>query len=83
MELPSKVTVPLETLLSIDPTYAPYANSLSRLMYLRNLFMSVTIRYIKIPGLEFQKSAVTSVSISEERLHATHHFVKLLSLFDP
>ena len=49
-------------------------------LYLRTMFSPVTIRYSRNPGLEFLRSAASSVSISEERrLNATHHFVKLRS----
>ena len=38
----------------------------------------VTISHSRNPGLEFLRSATSSVSISEERrLNATNHFVKL------
>ena len=58
-------------------------------MYLNILGMNVTI-FLKsvilgtisnndIPGLEFQRSRASSVSISEERrLNAAHHFVNYL-----
>ena len=70
--------------LSEDLSRGTQPNSLTWLPYFETLFLSVTIRNSRNPGLEFLRSVASSVSISEERrLDATHHFVKLSSKFAP